>query len=145
MISHEVFAHWWNMLDEHFHGRRSQMQRDGYWNYLRPRLDDERFEAASRTIWAEDDHFPKPHRFVEAAPSLGVDHMLGEAEDYDPHEPTIIYVKRRSRAGRQMMAQFKRREEQEYIVESETPRPYPTKQNRDVHRGFPRPVVRFID
>ena len=131
MISRERFSYWWSLLDGRFHGTRTTAQLEAYYGYLRPRLDDDRFDRAARTIWAEDEHFPRPGRFIDAAPPVA-----SERTQDGPRDPTVarvIHASRRSRWGGGADAMFRRRDDLGIDV------PHYDR------NGFARPIVEWTD
>ena len=70
MINPAVFANEMALLQERFSRELSQSVLDRYYELLSSRLDDEQFQDACLKVFDEEDFFPSPKKFVDAAQSL---------------------------------------------------------------------------
>ena len=66
-IDRSVFTREFTLLLERFGKDPHALMTARYFEYLDARLDTRQFEAAARTIFAEDQYWPAPIRFLHAA------------------------------------------------------------------------------
>ena len=65
MIAPELFARWWRTMYERFPGKPDPDAASAYYSFLSERMDDRTFEQAARALWASEEYFPRPARFLE--------------------------------------------------------------------------------
>jgi len=70
MINPKVFASEMALLQERFHRELSQSVLDRYYESLSDRLDDAQFQDACRRLFDDEDFFPSPKKFIDAAQSV---------------------------------------------------------------------------
>lgn len=65
-LSRSVFENGWSMLATRFNVREAA--KEGYYEYLGPRMEDDGFKRACKWLFANSVRFPIPVAFVDAAP-----------------------------------------------------------------------------
>lgn len=105
--------------------------KDGYWSYLKHKIEDDAYRQAVKVVFGEAKSFPSPVQVLEAVPS-GVLRAQDEPTVRDPWFQCVKYVLRSSAAGQSYAAQFDRVEDQD---DEATPSPF----------FFPRARIEFVD
>jgi hypothetical protein len=137
MITEAEFASGWRRILRRFNRKMNPDQAREYHAYLSRYLDDDQFRGAVDRIWADDDRFPKPNRFRDAAPPRLMLHP-GQTDiewRVDPFEPVIIRASRKSVWGIAFAEQLRER-----AMYDNHPKP-----KKLGSREFPLPAVEWID
>jgi hypothetical protein len=127
MLSDLAFQEGIKRIESRFDKKLKVSALKEYYDYLKLKLTDEQFIAASRALFAESTRYPRPVDFVEAAPPN--DPVYRGEQDGNPYEPVKLYVKEGSSAHKQYLRVWAQRDRDGVQVPSHS---------RD---GFPAPVV----
>jgi hypothetical protein len=127
MLTREAFREGIDRMELRFDRRLKSGALDEYYDYLKMKLTDRQYIAASRVLFAESIRYPRPVDFVENSPPSEAEYQ-GE-RDHNPYEPVKLYVKQGSEAHMQYLRIWAERDRSGIEVPTES---------RD---GYPAPTV----
>jgi len=127
MLSMPAFALGIQRIELRFDKKLKSAALDEYYEFLKLKLTDEQFTAASKVLFAESTRYPRPADFLESAPPATPIHRGERAAN--PDEPVRIEVKEGSTAHKHWLRIFAERQRDGVEVPTES---------RD---GYPAPVV----